>query len=121
MRAVEPIGQPGDQPGDIADPRGLTVDDQRVIYLPAVALRRVQMFVMDGRYLKSSGHADDGTQIPSPAGIGVDRLCLPYFDALVPPGFEAEYLTFVSNQVGPEKILLNAFGQCPAPITASSR
>ncbi len=120
-RAVAPIGEPGDQPGYIADPRGLTVDDQGVIYLTDVALQRVQMFGMDGRYLMSFGHTDDGTHMPSPAGICVDRSCLAYFDELVSPGFEAEYLIFVSNQVGPDKILVYAFGQGPAPITASSR
>jgi hypothetical protein len=115
------VGEPGDQPGYVADPRGLAVDDEGVIYLTDVALQRVQLFGSDGRFLMSFGQTDDGTHMPSPAGICVDRSCLPYFRALVAPGFEAEQLIFVSNQVGPDKILVYAFGRGPAPMTASSR
>jgi hypothetical protein len=116
-KARPAIGEPGDQPGYIAHPRGLAVSSDGVLFLGDVALQSVQMFDVQGNYLMSFGQTADGSAMPAPAGICTDRSCLPYFRHLIAPDFAAEYLIFVSNQVGPDKILVYAFGQAtPASL-----
>ncbi|HEY3243859.1 MAG TPA: hypothetical protein VGM03_10960 [Phycisphaerae bacterium] len=115
----KPIGEPGDQPGYIAHPRGLTVSDAGVVFLGDVALQMVQMFDLQGQYLMSFGQLPEGSAVLSPAGICVDRSCLPYFQRFIAPDFDAEYLIFVANQVGPDKILVYAFGHATTDSQAS--
>jgi hypothetical protein len=46
-----------------------------------------------------------------PAGIAIDRTSLPAFQKYVDKDFRAEYLLFVANQFGPNKIGVYAFGK----------
>lgn len=106
------IGEPGDAPGYIAHPKGVATDAAGALYVADSALQIVGMFDSGGDFLMSFGgpeEADGG--LLSPAGVCLDRSCLPHFKKHIAPGFDAEYLIFVSNQMGPSRISVYAFGQ----------
>jgi len=116
-RVLSAFGDAGDQPGYLSQPRGLAVDDHGVVYEVDAGLPGVQLFDAAGEYLMGFGYpGDDGPQLSLPAGICLDRSSLPYFADWIRPGFEAEYLIFVAEQVGPKKIHVYAFGRLtPSP------
>ena len=108
------FGEAGDQPGYIAQPRGVAIDEHDTVYLVDAQLQAVQLFDRDGEFLMGFGYANSsGPSLSLPAGICLDRSCLPYFADLIRPDFEAEYLIFVSDQLGPHRVHVYAFGHGP--------
>jgi hypothetical protein len=106
------IGEPGDAPGYIAHPKGVAADAAGTLYVADSALQIVEMFDSGGGFLMSFGgpeEADGG--LLSPAGVYLDRSCLPHFRKHIASSFDADYLIFVSNQMGPSRISVYAFGQ----------
>ena len=109
------LGEPGDAPGYLAHPKGVAVDEQGVIYVVDAALQIVQMFDAEGEFLMSFGGPDEADGgLLAPSGICLDRSCLPHFQQYVRPGFAVDHLVFVSNQMGPARVSVYAFGQEPA-------
>jgi len=105
------FGEAGDQPGYLNQPRGIAADQHGVIYLTDAGLPGIQLFDRDGTFLTGFGYpGDPGPAVVLPAGICLDRSCLPYFAELIRPGFAAEYLIFVADQLGPHRIHVYAFG-----------
>ncbi|MCP4248585.1 MAG: hypothetical protein GY778_16165 [bacterium] len=109
-RAVGGFGDAGDQPGYISQPRGVAVDEHSVVYVVDGGLPGVQLFETDGTFLMGFGYPGDEVVFTLPAGICLDRSCLPYFADDIRPDFQAEYLVFVSDQSGPHRIHVFAFG-----------
>lgn len=108
------FGEAGDQPGYIAQPRGVAVDRHDTVYLVDAQLPAVQLFDREGEFLLGLGYPDPvGPSLSLPAGICLDRSCLPYFADWIRPGFDAEHLIFVSDQLGPHRIHVYAFGRGP--------
>jgi len=115
-RTVASFGDAGDQPGYLSQPRGVAVDDQGVVYVVDAGLPGVQLFDGEGAFLMGFGYpGDPGPQLALPAGICLDRSALPYFADWIRPGFEPEYLIFVSDQSGPDRIHVYAFGRQAGP------
>ena len=111
-RTVASFGEAGDQPGYLDQPRGLAVDAHGVIYVTDAGLPGVQLFDGNGEYLMGFGYPGEAdSPVRLPAGICLDRSCLPYFADLLRPGFEAEYLIFVTDQLGPGRVHVYAFGR----------
>jgi hypothetical protein len=104
-------GQAGDSYGSFARPRGIAVGPDGVIYVVETSFELVQMFDPKGKVLMAFGnhHGAPGF-LELPAGIAVDKTCLPYFRKYVDARFEPEYLIFVASQVGKAKIGVYAFG-----------
>ncbi|MDP6527039.1 MAG: hypothetical protein QGH15_22905 [Kiritimatiellia bacterium] len=72
----------------------------------------VQIFDSEGRVLLAFGGAKPGPDgMGMPAGIVTDRTSLPAFQKYIDKNFKAEYLLFVTNQFGPNKICVFAFGK----------
>lgn len=112
------FGEAGDQPGYLAEPRGLAVDDGGVLYVADGGLPGIQLFDREGEYLMGFGYpGQPGPRLTLPAGVCLDRTCLPYFADLIRPDFEAEYLIFVADQLGPARLHVYAFGRGAAPPT----
>ena len=106
------FGEAGDQPGYLSQPRGLAVDEQGIVYVVDAGLPGVQLFDGQGEFLMGFGYPGEaGPELSLPAGICLDRSALPYFADLVRPDFEAEYLIFVSDQLGPGRVHAYAFGR----------
>ena len=107
------IGEPGDFPGAMPRPKGIAVDRDGHLFAVDSAFEIVQVFDIDtgdalmpfGKF----GSIDGGTWLP--AGIHIDYDNLDYFSSYVDPNFRAEYLIYVTNQAGPFKINVYAFGE----------
>lgn len=110
---VTTIGEPGDFPGAMPRPKGIAVDRDGHLYAVDSAFEIVQIFdIESGNALMpfgKFGSIDGGTWLP--AGIHIDYDNLAYFSQYLDPRFRAEYLIYVTNQAGPFKINVYAFGE----------
>ena len=110
---VSTIGEPGDFPGAMPRPKGIDVDRNGYLYAVDSAFEIVQVFDIDsgsallpfGKFGSISG----GTWLP--AGVHIDYDNLAYFSKYLDPNFRAEYLIYVTNQSGPFKINVYAYGE----------
>ena len=109
---VSTIGEPGDFPGAMPRPKGIAVDRDGHLYVVDSAFEIVQIFdIKTGHALMpfgKFGSINGGTWLP--AGIHIDYDNLAYFSKYLDPNFRAEYLIYVTNQAGPFKINVYAFG-----------
>ena len=110
---VRTIGEPGDFPGAMPRPKGIDVDRDGHLYAVDSAFEIVQIFDIEtGKPLMpfgKFGSINGGTWLP--AGVHIDYDNLAYFSQYVDPRFRAEYLIYVTNQSGPFKINVYAFGE----------
>ena len=103
-------GELGIEPGRFALPKGIAVDRDNRMYVVDAATTVVQVFDSEGRLLmyfgepKSSGPG--GMYLP--AGIAIDYEHIPFFEKFAAPGTQLEFIIFVTNQVGPQKV--SAYG-----------
>jgi sugar lactone lactonase YvrE len=110
---VRTIGEPGDFPGAMPRPKGIDVDRDGHLYAVDSAFEIVQIFDIEsgdalmpfGKFGSISG----GTWLPAGAHIDYDNL--DYFSEYLDSDFQAEYLIYVTNQAGPFKINVYAFGE----------
>lgn len=106
------IGELGVTPGTFALPKGIAVDREGRIYVVDAATQVVQLFDAEGRILMYFGNPQvdgpGGTDLP--AGIAVDYDHLKYFQKYASPDFKIEYLIFVTNQYGDQKVSVYGFG-----------
>ena len=107
---VRTIGELGIEPGRFALPKGIAVDRENRLYVVDAATAVVQVFDAEGRLLmffgepKSSGPG--GLYLP--AGIAIDYEHIPFFEKFAAPGTKLEYVIFVTNQAGLQKV--SAYG-----------
>ncbi|MFQ6006628.1 MAG: 6-bladed beta-propeller, partial [Woeseia sp.] len=118
---VKTIGEPGDFPGAMPRPKGIDVDRSGRLYAVDSAFEIVQIFdVESGSALMpfgKFGSINGGTWLP--AGIHIDYDNLAYFAKYLDPNFRAEYLIYVTNQAGPFKINVYAYGDYVEKSTVS--
>ena len=106
------VGAQGDRPGFFARPKGLAIDPKGILYVADSQWEIVQIFDPEGRLLMTFGGAKPGPDgMGMPSGVAIDRTSLPAFEKYIDKDFRAEYLVFVSNQYGPNKIGVYAFGK----------
>lgn len=118
------FGAAGDMPGMFARPRGLAVDRNGIIYVIDARLSMIQLFNHQGRLLMFfGGFGESDGRLDLPAQIFIDYDHLEDFRKYIDPSFEAEYLIFVTNQMGPNNVSVFAFGHNkgtpPASTTAA--
>jgi hypothetical protein len=110
---VNTIGEPGSFPGAMPRPKGIDVDRDGHLYAVDSAFEIVQIFdVETGEPLMPFGKFGSifgGTWLP--AGLHIDYDNLAYFSEYFDPDFQPEYLIYVTNQAGPFKINVYAFGE----------
>ena len=105
------VGGAGDTYGKFARPRGIGVGPDGVIYVVESVYNVVQMFNQQGDVLMAFGNFTGAPgYLLLPASIAVDKSCMKYFAKYVDPRFEAEYLLFVTSQVGYARLGVYAFG-----------
>ena len=112
---VRTQGRQGVGPGQFARPRGLAVDHEGRLYVVDAATQVVQLFDQEGRLLMFFGNpSGSGPGVTSlPAGIAVDYDNVGYFEKFVAPGRKLEYVVFLTNQYGDQKISVYGFLQKP--------
>ena len=113
-RFVQSFGSLGVRMGQMVRPKGVAVDEAGRLYVVDAATQVVQVFNADGQLLLALGQpGNDRGGLSLPAGIAIadDEASIAYGQQLAAPGFQVVYLLLVSNQLGPNKINLYAFGQ----------
>jgi DNA-binding beta-propeller fold protein YncE len=106
------IGKPGDNLGHFARPKGTAVDREGRLYAVDAAFNNVQVFNKDGRLLMFFGEAGDAAgNLLLPAKVTIDYDDVGYFQRYVEPGFQVEYLVFVTSQFGPRLVNVLAYGK----------
>jgi hypothetical protein len=106
------VGARGDRPGFFSRPKGLAIDSKGILYATDAQWQVIQIFDAAGRLLMVFGgakHGPDGMGMP--VSVTIDRTSLPVFEKYIAKDFRAEYLLFVANQYGLNKIGVYAFGK----------
>ncbi len=119
---VRIIGVPGDRPGNFARPKGIAVDPEERVYVADAQWDVIQLFTAEGRILLDIPEQPAQAVrdvLTLPAGLTIDTTSLAYFEQFIAPGFVPQYLLFVCNQYGPNRIGVYAFGH-GAPAAPSS-
>ncbi len=110
-KLLHTFGSAGDTAGTFARPRGLAIDRSGIIYVIDSKSHVVQLFDKDGRILMFfGGFGEEDGRLFLPAQIIVDYDHVADFKKYIDPSFDAEYLILVSNQFGPNKVSVFAFG-----------
>lgn len=103
------IGSHGRNSGQFARPKGLAVDKNENVFVVDAAFQNVQMFRSDGQLLMFFGQAYQGPgDMYMPVRILIDYDYTEDYEKYLLPEFELDYLIFISNQFGPDKI--NVYG-----------
>jgi DNA-binding beta-propeller fold protein YncE len=106
------FGRPGDNLGHFARPKGIAVDHESRLYTVDASFNNVQIFNGDGRLLMFFGEAGNkpgGFVLPAKVAIDYDNL--QYFAKYAQPGFQIEYLIFVTSQFGDRRVNILAYGR----------
>ena len=109
---IRSIGAPGDRPGYFARPKGIAIDSKGRLFVADAQWEIIQAFSSEGQLLIFFGGASRGPEGTGlPAGVAMDATSLDVFRPYVNETFEPEYLLFVANQFGNNKIGVYAFGR----------
>jgi|SRR5581483_326666 sugar lactone lactonase YvrE len=105
------LGQHGIDPGSFARPKGIGVDHQGRVYVVDATTTVVQLFDAEGRLLMHFGEpkTSGAGALYLPAGLTIDYANVDLFKRYVAPNRKLEYLIFVTNQVGPQKVSVYGF------------
>ena len=110
-RLIKSIGSPGDRPGFLARPKGIAIDPEGRLYVADAQWEKVQIFSAEGRLLLYFGGSSPGPEgMGLPAGISLDETSVEVFGEYVSKDFDPQYLLFVANQFGNNKIGVYAYG-----------
>jgi sugar lactone lactonase YvrE len=108
---IQTIGSMGTQIGGMVRPKGIAVDKEGRIYVVDAASAVVQVFNHEGKLLLFFGEATGpDTGLVLPAGVRIDYEHIEQFREYIAPGFDVEYLVFVTSQYGPRKVSVFGFG-----------
>ncbi|MDP6543768.1 MAG: hypothetical protein QGH60_07215 [Phycisphaerae bacterium] len=108
------FGQSGYGPGAFGRPKGVAVDRDGVLYVVDAISAVVQLLDQRNRPLMHFGEL--GVQrgrLYLPAQVVVDYDNIEPFRKYMAPDFKTKYLIFVTNQFGPNRISVFAFGRGP--------
>jgi DNA-binding beta-propeller fold protein YncE len=105
------IGSEGVAPGLFARPKGVAVDREGRAYVVDASTQVAQLFDKDGKLLLFFGQpgASLRGELYLPAAVKVDYDNLKYFKKFVAPGYDLEYLIFVTSQFGYNKVSVYGF------------
>lgn len=108
---LQTVGEQGETPGRFVRNKGIAVDRTGRFYVVDTDTTVVQLFDNEGRLLMFFGLPKDSgpAGLYLPAGVCVDYDNVKYFEKFVAPGQKLEYLIYVTNQVGPNKVSVFGF------------
>lgn len=105
------FGHAGSGLGQFARPKGVAVDRRGQVYVVDAAFENIQVFGSDGELLLFFGKP--GNEVDSlnlPADISLQYKGVGKFQHYADKKFKLEYLIFISNQFGPNKIGVYGYG-----------
>jgi hypothetical protein len=105
------VGDVGLKPGRFALPKGIGVDHEEDIFVVDAATAVVQMFDKQGQLLMYFGEPQSSGPgaLYLPAGLAVDYENVGLFQKYAAPGYKIDFLIFVTNQAGPQKVSVFGF------------
>lgn len=111
-RFVRSFGRFGNSYGELARPKGVAVDRDGRVYVADAGNESITIFDADGKLLLSFGQPGT-TPLPLtlPAKVAIDYANIGYFQPYAAPGFQLEYLVFVTCQYGLRKVDVYGFGR----------
>lgn len=102
---LKTISKYGKNIGELVRPKGIAVDKEENIYIVDASFENVQIFNKEGELLLFfGGHYKSKGDMWLPTKVMIDYENLKYFKKYVDPKFNLEYLIFVANQYGPDKV-----------------
>ncbi|MDQ7005848.1 MAG: hypothetical protein Q9Q40_01300 [Acidobacteriota bacterium] len=105
-------GSAGDWTGNLARPKGIAVDEDGLLHVLDAAFENAQIFLPDGQPATVyGGYGNFEGHMYLPFEITLDTSLLPYFRARIDPRIIPRYLVLVTNQAGPHKLNIYAFGE----------
>lgn len=106
------IGKAGGSLGSFARPKGVAVDDEMHVYVADAQFDAVQIFQKSGQLLMTFGAPGDKPEsMGMPAGLCIDSTSIAQFQSYLDSNFKPEYLLFVVNQFGLNKVAVYAYGR----------
>jgi len=119
---VRIIGSRGRAVGQMVRPKGIAVDRAGRLYVCDAAAESVLVYNREGRLLMVLGGPGVGRgDLALPANVSIAYDGVEYFAQHASPDFRVEYLIFVSNQLGPNKINVYGFGAYAGSAPADER
>jgi len=117
FKFVKSYGFHGDSVGAFARPKGLAVDRDNHMYVVDSAFENVQIFDAEtSRILLFFGGGGAGPgKMYLPAGIHIDYANADYFKNYVDKDFALEYVVYVGNMYGSNKLNVYGFGKWNGP------
>lgn len=110
MKLKHSFGSPGKGLGQFTRPKGICADREGNIYVVDAAFENIQIFNPEGALLLYFGGTYSGPGgMWLPADVTIDYDNLEYFNKYVDAGFKLEYLIYVTNQYGPDKLSIYGF------------
>lgn len=108
---IRTIGEVGLKPGRFALPKGVGVDREGRVFVVDAATSVVQLFNAEGQLLMYFGEPQSSGPgaLYLPAGLAIDYENVGLFQKYVAPGYKADFLIFVTNQAGPQKVSVFGF------------
>jgi DNA-binding beta-propeller fold protein YncE len=107
---LKTIGSYGSGAGQLARPKGISVDRNSNLYIVDAGFENTQIFDKEGKLLMFFGGPYNGPgDMWLPAKVVIDYDHLAYFQKYVNPRFHLVYLIFVTNQYGPDKLSVYGF------------
>lgn len=106
---IESVGSYGNNLGQFVRPKGIAVDKESNLFVVDAGFENTQIFNKEGKLLMYFGGSDRGSgSMYLPAGIALDYNNLKYFEKYVDDEYQLNYLIFVTNQYGANKV--NVYG-----------
>ncbi len=104
------IGSYGRGSGQFVRPKGIAVDHDKNLFVVDAGFENVQIFNSKDQVLMFFGGPYEGHgNMWLPAKIVIDYDNLSYFKQYVSDQFDLQYLLFVTNQYGPDKVSVYGF------------
>lgn len=103
------IGSYGSLLGQFVRPKGIAVDKNSNLFVVDGGFENTQIFNKDGKLMMWFGGPYKGPgYMWLPVKVTLDYYNVKYFEDFIDPKFEIEYLIYVTNQYGPDKV--NVYG-----------
>jgi DNA-binding beta-propeller fold protein YncE len=110
MKHLISFGDVGKGFGNFTRPKGICSDKEGNIYVVDAAFENIQVFDPTGALLLYFGGTYNGPGgMWLPADVTIDYGNLELFSEFVDPDFKLNYLIFVTNQYGPDKVSVYGF------------
>ena len=106
------IGERGLTIGKMVRPKGIALDREGRLYVADAATNSVQIYDPNGHLLLMLGRVGhDRGEMDLPAKVYISYEGIEHFAGYSSPDFRIEYLIFVTNQYGPNKVNVYGFGE----------